>query len=690
MTPAQAYATTRPEAQSPSTLADVLRHHASQTPDKEAYLFLENGEQEGRRVSFAGLEHRSRAIATRLHRELAVGSRVLLLCPSGLEFIEAFLGCLYAGMVAVPAYPPESARVSRLLPRLQAILQDADPAAILTTRESSLTMEPLLDQARELRAPRWLTLEDEADPDEWSPPSLSGDMLAFLQYTSGSTTAPKGVMVSHRNLLHTIEDIAVGLGRSPGPDDVMVTWLPAFHDLGLLFGLLLPMCRGFRCVMMSPGSFLQRPMRWLEAISRYQGTHTAAPNFAYELCIRKSTPEQRRLLDLRSWRVAINAAEPIRHTTEQRFMEAFAPGGFRPEVLCHAYGLAEFTVKISSQLEAEPPSFLCVDRAESEAHRVRLVDEGAPGSRWIAGCGRPALDSRIEIVHPERHTRCLPGEVGEIWASGTSRAQGYWNRPQESAATFEATLADTDEGPFLRTGDLGFLKNGEVFVTGRMKDLIIVRGCNHYPQDLEEAAEASHPALRSGCSAAFSAGKEGEERIVLLAEVQSRLPPSACEEIAEAIRRTVLEQQDVHVHEVVLLEARTISKTSSGKIQRHACKADYLGGRLRIVAARTFSKADRRQTASDGNSTSSSAQGRDKQAIISWIASHLSRRLESPQHEVDTKQSLTDYGLDSEESLEFAADLGEWLGRKLPANIAYTHPSIDALASHLAETGGSS
>jgi myxalamid-type polyketide synthase MxaE and MxaD len=687
MMPAQAHATARPEVRKLSTLVDILRHHASQIPDKEAYLFLEEGEREGRRVSFAELEHRSRAIAMRLHRELAIGSRVLLLCPSSLEFVEAFLGCLYAGMVAVPSYPPESGRVGRLLPRLQAILQDAGPAAVLTTRELRLAMEPLLDQARELRVPRWLVLEEEVDPGDWSPPALSGQMLAFLQYTSGSTAVPKGVMVSHRNLLHTLEDMDVGFGRNPGPDGVMVTWLPAFHDLGLLLGLLLPLYGGFRCVMMSPGSFLQRPLRWLEAISRYRGTHTAAPNFAYELCVGKSTPEQRKVLDLRSLRVAVNAAEPIRRTTEQRFMEAFAPCGFRPEVLCHAYGLAEFTVKVSSQLEVEPPSFLYVDRAESEAHRIRPVDEGAPGGRWIAGCGRPALDTRIDIVHPERHTRCLPGEVGEIWVSGTSRAQGYWNRPRESAATFQATLADTGEGPFLRTGDLGFLKDGEVFVTGRMKDLIIIRGRNHYPQDLEQAAEASHPALRAGCSAAFPVDAEGEERIVLVAEVQPQLPPSAWEEAMEAIRRAVLEQQEVHLHEVVLLEARTISKTSSGKIQRHACKADYLRGRLRSVAARTFSRADPSQVVADGGSTAS-VRGRDRQAIATWIAARLSRRLDLPVHQVDTRQPLTDYGMDSEEALELSADLGEWLGRKLPANIVYVHPSIDALAAHLASTGG--
>ncbi|HEX5752088.1 MAG TPA: AMP-binding protein [Archangium sp.] len=663
-------------------MIDALRHQALRNPDGEAYLFLEDGEHEGQRLTFSSLERRARALGQYLSQQVPIGSRVLLLLPSGLEFIEAFLGCLYAGMVAVPAYPPEPARVNRMLPRLRAIIQDAHSSLVLTTRELLAAMEHV--QVPELRSVHWLAL-DELDLEvagDWTPPALDKKGLAFLQYTSGSTATPKGVRVSHANLSSTLADSDVGLDHTP--QSVMVTWLPAFHDLGLIYGLLLPLWVGFRCVMLPPASFLQRPLRWLEALSRYRGTHSAAPNFAYGLCVEKSTPEQRRRLDLSSWRVTLNAAEPIRRATEQRFMEAFAPCGFRPETFCHAYGLAEFTVKVSSQAACRLPSFCCVDDGELKAHRIREVEEGHPGARWIASCGSPALDTRIEIVHPETRERCRPGEVGEIWVTGSSLAGGYWQQPEESAATFGATLASTGEGPFLRTGDLGFLKEGELFVTGRQKDLLVVRGRNHYPQDLEQTAEECHPMLRSGCSAAFAVEEDGEEHLVLVAEVKSPMPqPGELEEVLEAIHRAVAAQHEVHVHTVVLIDARTLPKTSSGKIQRRACRSVFLDGGLREAARRVFARRPWSESGSGGRAQFPEAT-RDESAIASWIAARLSQWMDIPLHEVDTQRALLDYGMDSEQALELTADLGSWLGRKVPATAVYVHPTIHALAVHLA------
>jgi len=669
------------EARGFCTLIDALQHQALHNPNGEAYLFLEDGEHEGRRLTFSRLERRTRALGQYLSQQLPIGSRVLLLLPSGLEFIEAFLGCLYAGMVAVPAYPPEPGRVNRTLPRLRSILQDARSSVVLTTRELLAAMEHA--QVPELRSVHWLALDglDLEAAGDWTPPALDKEGLAFLQYTSGSTATPKGVRVSHANLISTLADSDVGLEHTP--QSVMVTWLPAFHDLGLIYGLLLPLWVGFRCVMLPPASFLQRPLRWLEALSRYRGTHSAAPNFAYGLCVDKSTPEQRRRLDLSSWRVTLNAAEPIRRATEQQFMEAFAPCGFRPETFCHAYGLAEFTVKVSSQAAWKRPSFCRVDDGELKAHRIREVEEGHPGARWIASCGSPALDTRIEIVHPETRERCRPGEVGEIWVTGSSLAGGYWEQPEESAATFRATLASTGEGPFLRTGDLGFLKEGELFVTGRQKDLLVVRGRNHYPQDLEQTAEECHPMLRSGCSAAFAVEDDGEEHLVLVAEVKSSMPrPGALEEVLEAIHRAVAARHEVHVHTVVLIEGRTLPKTSSGKIQRRACRSAFLAGELREAARRVFARRPWSGTESGGGSQLPEAP-RDEKSIANWICARLSRWMDIPLHEVDTQRALLDYGMDSEQALELTADLGSWLGRKVPANAVYAHPTIHALAVHL-------
>jgi acyl-CoA synthetase (AMP-forming)/AMP-acid ligase II/acyl carrier protein len=678
----------RLEARGGSTLIDALQHHALHNPDGEAYLFLEDGEHEGRRLTYSGLEQRTRALGRWLSQQVPIGARVLLLLPSGLEFIEAFLGCLYAGMVAVPAYPPEPGRVSRTLPRLRSILQDAHPSVVLTTHEFLAAMEHV--QVPELRGVSCLamdTLDLEAAGD-WKPPALDGEGLAFLQYTSGSTATPKGVRVSHANLLHTLADSDVGLDHTP--QSVMVTWLPAFHDLGLIYGLLLPLWVGFRCVMLPPASFLQRPLRWLEALSRYRGTHSAAPNFAYGLCVDKSSLEQRRRLDLSSWRVTLNAAEPIRRATEQRFTEAFAPRGFRPETFCHAYGLAEFTVKVSSQPAWQRPSFRCVDEGELKTHRIREVEEGHPGARWIASCGSPALNTRIEIVHPETRERCSPGEVGEVWVTGSSLAGGYWERSEESAATFRATLARTGEGPFLRTGDLGFLKEGELFITGRQKDLLVIRGRNHYPQDFEQTAEDSDPALRSGCSAAFAVEDDGEEHLVLVAEVTPSMPrPGQLEEVMGSIHRAVAARHEVHVHTVVLIEARTLPKTSSGKIQRRACRSAFLGGGLREVARRVFFRSPR-SGATSGCEVQPPGAPRDEKTIATWIAARLSRQMEIPLHEVDTHRALLDYGMDSEQVLELTADLGTWLGRKVPANAFYVHPTIHALAVHLERSGDGS
>lgn len=666
-----------------NTLGETLQTRASLDPNGQAYLFLTDGEREGQKLTYAALDQRARRIGMRLHREVGPGGRALLLYPSGLEFVEAFMGCLYAGVIAVPAYPPEPSRVNRTLPRLQAIIQDARPAAILTTRELQQAMEQPFAQTPELEGVRWLVTDgqDTDTPVDWQPATPSADSLAFLQYTSGSTSTPKGVMVSHRNLLHTLADMDVDFGH--GPESVMVTWLPTFHDLGLIYGLLLPMFIGFPCVLMSPASFLQRPIRWLQALSRYKGTHTAAPNFAFLLCAEKVSAQERQQLDLSSLKVALNAAEPIRRATVQRFTEVFAPCGLRPQAVCPGYGLAEFALKVTTQPYGVLPTFASLDAAALESHRIRAVEDAGAGVRHVAGCGRPAMDTRVEIVHPENLRRCAPDEVGEIWISGTSRAQGYWNRAEESEATFQAFLKDTGEGPFLRTGDLGFLRDGELFITGRVKDLVIIRGRNHYPQDIEQTAEGSHSVLRSGCSAAFAVEVDGEERVAIVAEVNVREPPfQEAEAVAQAIRKAVTEQHEVHVHAVVLLKARSIPKTSSGKIQRRACRAGLLQGGLDELARFLFPVPAK----SDAGSAAPAARASDgtKEAISEWIVARLSRRLGIDKASVDLQQPFSHHGMDSAGALDLAADLGDWLGKPLPSNILYAHPTIGELIAHLA------
>ena len=418
-------------------------------------------------------------------------------------------------------------------------------------------------------------------------PNISSDTLAFLQYTSGSTGTPKGVMVSHGNLLQNSADLDKGWVHTK--DSVIVTWLPTFHDMGLIYGVIQPLYKGLPCYMLSPVSFLQQPIRWLQAISRYRGTHTGAPNFAYDLCVHKITPEQRATLDLSSWQMALNGAEPVRADVLKRFAETFKPCGFEPTAFCPGYGLAEATLKVAAVRRTDAPVLYIVQAGALEQNRILEATEDQQNMRTLVGCGRSEIDTKIVIVHPESLTQCSPEEVGEIWVSGSTVAQGYWMRPEETERTFRAYLADTGDGPFLRTGDLGFWKNGELFVTGRLKDVVIIRGRNYYPQDIELTVEQSHPALKAGASAAFSVEVEGEEQLVVAQEVErSYLRKLDANEVVGAIRQAVWEQHELSVYAVVLLKPASIPKTSSGKIQRHACKAGFLDGSLEGIGTWTL------------------------------------------------------------------------------------------------------
>jgi acyl-CoA synthetase (AMP-forming)/AMP-acid ligase II len=580
-----------------TTLVDLLRYRASYQPNRLAYTFLHNGETEQASLTYADLDRRARAIGAQLQNLAAPGARALLLYQPGLDYIAAFLGCLYAGIIAIPAYPPRSHRPS---PRLGAIMTDAQASIGLTTASIMSNLECQFDQNPALAALHWLTSDTIADDltEAWQDTMIGSDALAYLQYTSGSIAAPKGVMVGHGNLIHNLASLDDGWEHNQ--DSLMVSWLPMFHDLGLVYGVLQALYNGFPCVLMAPMAFLQKPARWLQAISRYRATHSAAPNFAYELCARKVTPEQRADLDLSSWCVALNGAEPVRKDTLERFTEIFAPYGFRPFTFCPGYGLAEATLKVSSTPKTHLPVCCMVDTDVLQQHRVVEIPEGQVQARALVASGRPALDTQIRIVHPELLTRCAPDQVGEIWVAGSGVAQGYWRRPVETEQTFCAYLADTGEGPFLRTGDLGFVKDGELFVTGRLKDLIIIGGRNHYPQDIELTVEQSHPALRAGCSAACSVEIDHQERLIIAAEVDRHYRPdrSQGERTSDAgaesdlapdvdilhkiIRRAVSEQHDLQVYAVSLLKAGSIPKTTSGKIQRHACRAGFLNKTLNV------------------------------------------------------------------------------------------------------------
>lgn len=566
-------------------LVRLLRLRATENPTRRAYTFLLDGELERRHITYQQLDARARAIAGYLQQEGLEGERALLLYPSGQQFIAAFFGCLYAGVVAVPAYPP---RRNRNLQRIKSIVADAEARVVLTTEEVFGRIEPVLAEEPDLGALPWRCTREfgEAEASAWTDPKITPETLAFLQYTSGSTGTPKGVMVSHGNLLHNTAMIS-DMFRAPA-DGVGVTWLPLYHDMGLIGGILQPIYFGRPTTVMTPAHFLQKPMRWLRAMSDTGAHISGGPNFAYDLCVDRVTEEERQTLDLSQWEVAFNGAEPVRPETIERFCEAFAPCGFRREAFYPCYGLAEGTLMVAGGEKWAAPPIRSFDAEALQAGVAEAVEPGAEGSVRLVGTGHAAPDQEVVIADPETREQQPLGQVGEIWVSGPSVAQGYWRRPDATSETFAAYLAD-GRGPFMRTGDLGcfHLSDGgvkqELFVNGRIKDLIILRGVNHYPQDLELTIEQAHEDLAVGAGAAFAVGDEGAERLVVVQEV-GRSRDIDFDEVVAAVRSQLGKLHEVSPQAIVLIKPNSIPKTSSGKIQRHACRRAYEAGELDLVA----------------------------------------------------------------------------------------------------------
>ncbi|HYG63468.1 MAG TPA: amino acid adenylation domain-containing protein, partial [Thermoanaerobaculia bacterium] len=655
-----------PSGRPGSTLVDLLRLRAEERGEARAYTFLADGEAEEGTLSYAGLDRQARTIGAALARLSAAGERVVLLFPPGLEFIAAFFGCLYAGAVAVPAYPPRS---QRGLPRLLSILSDARPRVVLTTRALLGKTRPLLARlAADGVAVDCLATDDLAPEgaEAWTAPDIDGGTLAFLQYTSGSTSTPKGVMVSHANLLHNEEIIRQAFGQSA--ESVILGWLPLYHDMGLIGNVLQPLYVGAPCILMSPVAFLQKPLRWLEAIGRYRATTSGGPDFAYALCAARIGEEQRAGLDLSSWRVAFNGAEPVRAETMERFAAAFASCGFRREAFYPCYGLAEATLFVTGGTLGDPPRAVPFDAAALEKDRA-VPPEPGRAARELVGCGQAWGGQEVLVVDPATSAARPAGTVGEVWVAGPSVAHGYWRNPEATERDFHARLADEPEaGPFLRTGDLGFFQDGELFVTGRLKDLIILRGRNLYPQDVELTAERAHPALRPGCGAAFAVEAGGAERLVVTLEMERRADGASPEAVAEAVRRAVAEEHEAQVHEVVLLRAGTIPKTSSGKIQRHACRAGYLAGGLEVVGRSALDPAapGETETVLSRESLLALEPGERPAVLEAWLRDRAARLLRTSSARIEPGLPLTAAGLDSLAAVELRQAVEQDLGATVP------------------------
>ena len=569
------------------TIADVLLHRAIIQPEQIAYTFLADGETESGSVTYRELDNQAKAIAAQLQAQVKQGDRALLVYPytAGLEFIAAFMGCLYAGVIAVTDYPRQHIKS---LSQYQERIANSGASIVLTTQEFADRIKEQLvanpSMVLKLKALSWLASDrvDLNTATDWQQPKINSDTLAFLQYTSGSTGNPKGVMVTHGNVLHNSEVIYQSFQHHP--DSRILMWLPMFHDMGLIGGVMQPLYTGLPAVLMSPVALAQKPFMWLQAIDKYKITTSGGPNFAYDLLCHKVTPEQRASINLSTWEVAFTGAEPVRAETLAKFAELYKPCGFNPVAFYPCFGMAEATLFVSGGNAKKLPVVANLDKNALTEDRVVTVEGDAPSAKSVVGCGRAWLGDRVVIVDPLSLTQCPSDRVGEIWVSGKGIGQGYWEQPEQTQNTFAAYLADTGEGPFLRTGDLGFSHNDELFITGRIKDMMILWGRNHYPQHIEETVASCHPALRPNHGAAFSIEVDGEEQLVIAHEInRTDLRNLNVPEVVGAIRQAVGEQNLANVYAIALLKTGSIPKTSSGKIQRRACQHKFLEGDLNIV-----------------------------------------------------------------------------------------------------------
>jgi acyl-CoA synthetase (AMP-forming)/AMP-acid ligase II len=535
-------------------MPDVLSDRAHASPDATAYTFLDDGEREGARLSWGELDRRASALAAAVEASAAPGVRVLILCPPGLAFIPAFFAALRARTIAVSAYPPRTGRTGidphdRTLARLRAIARDAAPAVVLASTALAQRAAAVMALVPELAQATWIDIDiDGASGARHRPGRIDPGSVAFLQYTSGSTAEPRGVMVTHANLVHNLAD-SQALARHDHTS-ASVSWLPVIHDMGLIQGILQPAFSGFPAWLMSPAAFLQRPARWLRAISTLGATISGGPNFAYELCVRRISRAEREGLDLRRWRLAFNGAEPIRQSTLDAFHHMFASSGFDADAFRPCYGLAEATLLV------------------------------ATGRGASTSCGRPAPGTDIRIIDPQTLRPSAGDAPGEIWIAGPGVASGYWNQPEQTASIFDARIGGTGEGPFLRTGDLGALREDGLHVTGRIKDILIVRGIKHFPQDIEGTVERASPWVRAGCCAVFAMPGVDGDKVAVAAELEGSGEHESRDEVIASIREAVGAAHGIQVSAVALVAPGAIPKTTSGKLQRFACREGLLTGRL--------------------------------------------------------------------------------------------------------------
>ncbi len=682
----------------PNNFIALLENNLTTVADKTAYTFLIDGDLNNiTEITYRALAEKARMIAALIQQNAKAGDRILLVYPPGLDFIAAFLGCLYSGTIAVPTYPPQA---QELATKLQLIIDNAQPALCLSTTEIIHKLKQLnhpvqtshfslLTKVSELLGHHshekmhehsewhfadlnWLATDhlSSALAAHWQQPIITADQLALLQYTSGSTGDPKGVMISHGNLLHNLATIYQQCGLTE--ESQTVSWLPPYHDMGLIGAILQTLYGRFPCRLMAPMTFLKRPLRWLQTISHYRATISVAPNFAYDLCAERINEEDKTDLDLSCWELALNGAEPIRADTLEKFTQAFAPYGFRRTTFYPCYGMAETTLFIAGpKKHTTRPTLKTVDKSALSDNKVISASHSHPAINLISS-GHPAPDYQLKIVNPETKQPCQTNEIGEIWVASPSVAHGYWRQPELTLAAFQAYTTD-GAGPFFRTGDLGFLENNELFITGRLKDLIIIRGRNYYPQDIEASVETAHSLLRPGSTVAFAIEKANTECLVIVTEIKSNLAHDDVNEIFNAIRQTIAEQHSLRVYSIVLIPLRTLKKTTSGKVRRRLVRDLYINGKLKNLHTWLDKAASTQPSTIPTHDL--------KQWLIQWAA----QKLNIPTADINPDKNLAAYGFDSILLTQLTADLEKKLACPLDPSLMTEQISITLLVEKLSQ-----
>lgn len=651
------------------TLMELLRRRAAENPGLVLYTYLEDGESKERSITAAELAAAAQRIGSVLAKFAKPGGRVILLFEDGLDYVSGLFGCLAAGLVAVSGIHPAAPRSSE---RLVGIVRDCAATVVLGQSHVLAEFQRALDAVLDELDLRWVAsdLAKPVSPAAKLPESTSNGDLALLQYTSGSSREPRGVMLSHRNVLHNMRSQMEAFGYQLG--DTGVSWLPFSHDMGLIGCVLMAVYGGGRCILLSPSHFLEDPLRWLRAVSRYRATLSAGPNFAYDLCVRRAETAGLDGLDLSSWAVAVNGAEPVRADVLRRFAEAFAPAGFRAEALRPSYGLAEATLLVTTGLRATRFKTVLLDQSLLQGHIVAPIDAAQSGPKAVelVDCGRALEDQNLRIVDPQSGLPVESAVIGEIWISGPSIAQGYFGRPADNAEFFAGDLGD-GLGPYYKTGDLGFRFEDGLYVTGRLRDLLIIRGKNYYPQDLELSAESSHAAVRPGCSACFLQEETGD--LVIVAEL-NRAGGDDVAAVSAAIRDAIIRDHGVNARRVVLTAPGSALKTPSGKIQRALTRAVYAEGRINIVHESVAAEPARPPRRAPGPV--------DPAEVEAWFLRKM-REMGVDVATFDASMRLTDLGFDSLKIVELKSELEQDLGISMNIAELYAFQDLNSLANHL-------